>query len=78
MHHLVKIVSNTVFVPCHLLRGFLGHVQSLDPRYERKVPYDFHGDCELPLRLTISGVDLKEPRGFALWTGSVSLVLFSK
>jgi hypothetical protein len=38
VHHLVRIVSFSIFVPCHLFRGFLCHVQTLDPRYERKVP----------------------------------------
>jgi hypothetical protein len=37
MHHLVRIVSFSIFVPCHLFRGFLCHVQTLDPRYEWKV-----------------------------------------
>jgi hypothetical protein len=37
VHHLVRIVSFSIFVPCHLFRGFLCHVQTLDPRYERKV-----------------------------------------
>jgi hypothetical protein len=26
VHHLVRIVSFSIFVPCHLFRGFLGHV----------------------------------------------------
>jgi hypothetical protein len=38
MHHLVRIVSFSIFLPCHLFRGFLCHVQTLNPRYERKVP----------------------------------------
>jgi hypothetical protein len=37
VHHLVRIVLFSIFVPCHLFRGFLCHVQTLDPRYERKV-----------------------------------------
>jgi hypothetical protein len=37
VHHLVRIVSFSIFMPCHLFRGFLCHVQTLDPRYERKV-----------------------------------------
>jgi hypothetical protein len=37
MHHLVRIVSFSIFVPCHLFCGLLCHVQTLDPRYERKV-----------------------------------------
>jgi hypothetical protein len=38
VHHLVRIVSFSIFVSCHLFRGFLCHVQTLDPWYERKVP----------------------------------------
>jgi hypothetical protein len=38
VHHLVRIVSFSIFVPCRLFHGFLCHVQTLDPRYERKVP----------------------------------------
>ena len=26
MYHLVRIVPFAIFVPCHLFRGFLGHV----------------------------------------------------
>jgi hypothetical protein len=26
VHHLVRIVSFAIFVPCHLFHGFLGHV----------------------------------------------------
>jgi hypothetical protein len=37
VHHLVRIVSFSIFVPCYLFRGFLCHVQTLDPRYERNV-----------------------------------------
>jgi hypothetical protein len=37
VHHLVKIVSFSIFVPCHMFRGFLCHVQTLDPRNEWKV-----------------------------------------
>jgi hypothetical protein len=56
-----------MFMPGHLFGSFLSHVKSLDPRHERKVPYDLLGDISL-LHLTISSWYLFEPRGFALWT----------
>jgi hypothetical protein len=37
VHHLVRIISFFIFVTCHLFHGFLCHVQTLDPRNERKV-----------------------------------------
>ena len=38
MHKILRIVSSTHFMPCHLFHGFLDHEQSLDPRNWRKVP----------------------------------------
>jgi len=38
IYHLVRTVSFAMFVPYHLFRRFLDHVQPLYPRYERKMP----------------------------------------
>ena len=38
MYQLVRVVTSPFFMSCHLFRGFFSHVQSLYPRYKRKVP----------------------------------------
>ena len=65
MHHLVRVVLNTFLVPGH-------------PQNERTVAYDFHGNRELLLRLTITRVHLEEPRGFAFWKVSIFPMLLPK
>jgi hypothetical protein len=76
MYHIVTIYFPQCR-PSHLLCRFLGHEKALDPRYERKVLEYLLGNLSLPL-LTITGVNLKVPRGITMDTIFGVHMLFSK